>query len=102
MKRVLAFLLVCVMICGGLVGCSDEAGPSGTYTPGDGLIYLTFDGANAELHMGQLTAKGTWKIKDGVVTITYDNNAGEKSYEYNADNDTLKTANDEIMYRVEE
>ncbi len=102
MKRAVAFLLVCVMMSMVMVGCSSDKGPSGTYTPGDGLIFITFDGNKAELHMGQLTAKGTWKIKDGTVTITYENNAGEKSYEYNAENDTLKTANDELLYRVEE
>ncbi|MCR4717645.1 MAG: lipocalin family protein [Lachnospiraceae bacterium] len=102
MRRAILSTLVCVMMLVVLAGCESTKGPSGTYTPGDGLVFITFDGDRSTLHMGQLTAEGTWKLKDGVITITYDNNAGEKSYEYNAEDDTLKASNDEILYKMDQ
>ncbi len=101
MRRIIAWALVCVMMLTVMCGCESTKGPSGTYTPGDGLIYITFDGNKSTLHMGQLTATGSWKLKDGVITITYDNNAGEKSYEYNAEDDTMKASNGEILYKID-
>ena len=64
MKKACCIPIVCVMMFMVMVGCGSEKGPSGTYTPGDGLVFITFDGnKSTELHMGQLTASGTWKIK---------------------------------------
>lgn len=96
----LVTLAMVMMLSMVMFGCSEQTGPSGTYTVGDKLTYIEFDGENVTLQMGQMSAVGTWKLKGDKLTLVYDNNAGEKEYTYDAEKDTITTPSGEVLTKI--
>lgn len=93
----LAMLLV---LCAAAVGCGENKGPSGTYTVGDKVTYMEFVDDRVTLQMGQMSAVGSWKLKGDTLVLTYDNNAGEKEYTYDAEKDEIITPSGEVLTKI--
>lgn len=96
-KRFLVLAAAMVMLMA-FAGCERQQVPSGTYTPGDNLTYITFDGNDVTLKMGQMTATGTFELDGTRLKIIYDN--GDKDYVYDADADTITASNGDVLYNT--
>lgn len=81
--RIIALVTVLAIACATLVSCG---GVSGTYENnglfGLGATEITFKGSKITIEMGDLEAKGTYKIKDDKITIEFaDENEDEASWD---------------------
>lgn len=100
-KRKSAVLLaLLLLLCFAAMGCGEKKGPSGTYTVGDKVTYMEFVDDRVTLQMGQMSAVGSWKLKGDTLVLTYDNNAGEKEYTYDAEKDEILTPSGEVLTKI--
>lgn len=105
MKKIMKVMMILGMVMAmqmAIAGCGGQEGPSGTYTVGDKVTYMEFDGDKVTLQMGQLSAVGKWTLKGDTLTLVYDNNAGEKVYTYDAEKDVIIASDGEELKKISE
>lgn len=83
-----------------MAGCGKQEGPKGTYAVGDNLTYMMFDGSKVTLHMGQMSAEGTWELDGDKLTLYYTNVDDKKEYTYDEEADTITASNGDVLQKI--
>ena len=61
---------------------------------------MMFDGSKVTLHMGQMSAEGTWELDGDKLTLYYTNVDDKKEYTYDEEADTITASNGDVLQKI--